>query len=259
MADYAQLIKKHTKELAEMLSEEHGKTLLDAEGDVFRGYEVVEQCQSFTSLLQGETLENVASGVDIYSYRHPLGVCSGVAPFNFPAMIPLWMYTTAITCGNTYVMKPSERVPNTSVRLIELLEEAGCPPGVVNVVHGGSDTVTHICQDPDIKAISFVGGNTAGEYIWREGTKHGKRVQSNMGAKNHAIVLPDADKEDTLNALTAACFGSSGQRCMAISVIVLVGDTKDWVPELVERTKSLRLGTGQQNLDLAPVNSKELL
>ena len=160
MADYAQLIKKHTKELAEMLSEEHGKTLLDAEGDVFRGYEVVEQCQSFTSLLQGETLENVASGVDIYSYRHPLGVCSGVAPFNFPAMIPLWMYTTAITCGNTYVMKPSERVPNTSVRLIELLEEAGCPPGVVNVVHGGSDTVTHICQDPDIKAISFANCST---------------------------------------------------------------------------------------------------
>ena len=133
-------------------------------------------------------------------------------------MIPLWMYTTAITCGNTYVMKPSERVPNTSVRLIELLEEAGCPPGVVNVVHGGSDTVTHICQDPDIKAVSFVGGNQAGEYIWREGTKHGKRVQSNMGAKNHAIVLPDADKEDTLNALTAACFGSRTRKRTVLTI-----------------------------------------
>lgn len=176
MADYARLVKEHTNELAELIVAEHGKTLADAKGDVFRGYEVVEHCQSFTSLLLGESLENVATGVDIYSYRHPLGVCAGVAPFNFPAMIPLWMYTTAITCGNTYIMKPSEKVANTSIRLVELLEKAGVPKGVVNLVHGGSETVTHICQHPDIKAISFVGGNRAGEYIWREGSKHGKRV-----------------------------------------------------------------------------------
>ncbi len=176
MHDYARLIKENTEELAELIVAEHGKTWADARGDVFRGYEVVEHCQSFTSLLLGETLENVANGVDLYSYRHPLGVCAGIAPFNFPAMIPLWMYTVGMTCGNTYIMKPSERVANTSIRLIELLEQAGAPKGVVNLVHGGADTVTQICQHPDIKAISFVGSNQAGEEIWREGSKHGKRV-----------------------------------------------------------------------------------
>ena len=192
----------------------------------------------------GESLENVATGVDIYSYRHPLGVCAGVAPFNFPAMIPLWMYTTGITCGNTYIMKPSEKVANTSIKLIELLEKAGVPKGVVNLVHGGSDTVTHICQHPDIKAISFVGGNRAGEYIWREGSKHGKRVQANLGAKNHAVILPDADKNDALNAVLGATFGSCGQRCMALSVVVLVGEAQNWVDEIVARAKAFKVGAG---------------
>lgn len=196
MLDYQKQLKDNTDEIAGLITQEHGKTLIDSKGDVFRGTEVVESCANLTSLLQGETIENLATGVDTYSYRHPLGVCAGVCPFNFPAMIPLWMFPMAITCGNTYVFKPSERVTATSEFLVHLLEKTGVPKGVVNVVNGGRDTVTHICQHPDIKAISFVGSNNAGEYIYKEGSKHGKRVQSNMGAKNHCIVLPDADKED---------------------------------------------------------------
>lgn len=175
-------------------------------------------------------------------------------------MIPLWMYPVAITCGNTYILKPSERVSATSELLIDLLEKSGVPKGVVNVVHGGKATVKHICQHPDIKAISFVGSNPAGEYIFKEGSKHGKRVQSNMGAKNHCIVLPDANKEDAINALIGATFGSTGQRCMALSVTVLVGETKEWVPELVEKAKQLKLGPGtDESVDIAPLNSKEAL
>ena len=260
MLEYQKLLKANQEELAGLITLEHGKTLVDARGDVFRGIEVVEHTASFTSHLQGESLENLAAGVDTYSYRHPLGVCAGVAPFNFPAMIPLWMYPVAITCGNTYVLKPSERVSATSELLIHLLEKSGVPKGVVNVVNGGKDTVTHICQHPDIKAISFVGSNTAGEYIFTEGSKHGKRVQSNMGAKNHCVVLPDADKEDCLNALIGATFGSTGQRCMALSVIILVGDARKWVPELVEKAKKLKLGVGTDSTaDISPMNSVEAL
>lgn len=260
MLEYQKLLKENTDELAKLITMEHGKTLIDARGDIFRGTEVVESTASFASHLQGETLENLATGVDTYSYRHPLGVCAGICPFNFPAMIPLWMYPVAITCGNTYILKPSERVSATSELLIHLLEKSGVPKGVVNVVNGGRDTVTHICQHPDIKAISFVGSNPAGEYIFTEGSKHGKRVQSNMGAKNHCIVLPDADKEDCLNALVGACFGSTGQRCMAISVIVLVGDAQKWIPELVEKAKKLKVGAGTDNtVDISPMNSKEAL
>ena len=186
---------------------------------------MVEHACSFTSLIQGETVENVAKNVDLYSYRVPLGVCAGITPFNFPAMVPLWMFPLAITLGNTYVLKPSEKVAGACNILIDLLKESGVPDGVVNVVHGGAPTVTNICTHPDIRAISFVGGNQAGEYIYKTGSNHGKRVQSNMGAKNHAIVMPDADKEDTINALIGACYGSTGQRCMAISVVVLVGDS----------------------------------
>lgn len=260
MLEYQKLLKDNSEELAKLITLEHGKTLVDARGDVFRGTEIVESCASFASHLQGETLENLATGVDTYSYRHPLGVCAGVCPFNFPAMIPLWMYPVAITCGNTYVMKPSERVSATSELLINLLEKSGVPKGVVNVVNGGKDTVTHICQHPDIKAISFVGSNPAGEYIFKEGSKHGKRVQSNMGAKNHCIVLPDADKEDCLNALVGATFGSTGQRCMAISVTVMVGDSQKWIPELVEKSKKLKVGPGNdETVDIAPLNSKDAL
>jgi malonate-semialdehyde dehydrogenase (acetylating)/methylmalonate-semialdehyde dehydrogenase len=170
-------------------------------------------------------LGNVAKNVDIYSYRVPLGVVAGVCPFNFPAMIPLWMYPIAITCGNTYVLKPSEKVAGVTNILIDLLKESGVPDGVVNVVQGGPQTVTDICTHKDIKAVSFVGGNKAGEYIYKTASTHGKRAQVNMAAKNHALVMPDADREDTINALIGACFGSAGQRCMAISVAILVGES----------------------------------
>ena len=240
-----------------MITKEHGKSLVDAKGDVFRGYEVVEHACSFTSLAQGESLENVAKGVDLYSYRVPLGVCAGVAPFNFPAMCPLWMFPLAITLGNTYIMKPSEKVPGAMEILLDLLKQSGVPDGVVNVVQGGKETVTDICTHPDIKAISFVGGNQAGEYIYRTASQYGKRVQSNMGAKNHAIIMPDADKEDTINALIGACFGSTGQRCMAISVAIMVGDSQQWIPEIVERTKKLTVGAGINNPDIAPLVTKE--
>ena len=257
MLKYQELLKQNQDDIAAMITKEHGKSIIDSKGDVFRGYEVVEHACSFTSLGMGETTQSVASGVDIYSYRVPLGVCAGIAPFNFPAMIPLWMYPLSITLGNTYLLKPSERVAGTTEILIDLLKESGVPDGVVNVVQGGKDTVTQICTHDDIRAVSFVGANTAGEYIYKTASAHGKRAQVNMGAKNHAIVMPDAEKEDAINALVGACFGSSGQRCMAISVAVLVGDSAQWIPEIVEKTRSLSVGPGTENKDVAPVNNAE--
>ena len=257
MLKYQELLKQNQDDIAAMITKEHGKSIIDSKGDIFRGYEVVEHACSFTSLGMGETTQSVASGVDIYSYRVPLGVCAGIAPFNFPAMIPLWMYPLSITLGNTYLLKPSERVAGTTEILIDLLKESGVPDGVVNVVQGGKDTVTQICTHDDIRAVSFVGANTAGEYIYKTASAHGKRAQVNMGAKNHAIVMPDAEKEDAINALVGACFGSSGQRCMAISVAVLVGDSAQWIPEIVEKTRSLSVGPGTENKDVAPVNNAE--
>lgn len=172
-------------------------------------------------------------------------------------MIPLWMFPLSITLGNTYVLKPSEKVAGTAEILINLLQEAGVPDGVVNVVQGGRDTVTHICTHKDIKAVSFVGSNTAGEYIYKTASQTGKRCQVNMGAKNHCIVMPDAEKEDAINSLVGACFGSTGQRCMAIAVVVLVGDTQKWIPEIVEKTKKLKVGAGKDNFDIAPLHTKE--
>jgi malonate-semialdehyde dehydrogenase (acetylating)/methylmalonate-semialdehyde dehydrogenase len=192
MLKYQELLKQNQDDIAKMVTKEHGKSLIDSAGDVFRGYEVVEHAASFGSLGMGETVENVAKGVDIYSFRRPLGVCAGICPFNFPAMIPLWMYPLAITLGNTFVLKPSEKVAGTTEILIDLLQQSGVPKGVVNVVQGGHETVTQICEHPDIKAVSFVGGNVAGEYIYRTASNHGKRAQVNMGAKNHAIIMPDA-------------------------------------------------------------------
>lgn len=193
-------------------------------GDVMRGIEVVEQSCNIAPIYLGETIENISRSVDMYSFRQPLGVVSGITPFNFPVMVPLWMFPLATVCGNTFILKPSERVAGAAMMLTEMIKEIGLPKGVFNVVHGGKETVTSICTHPDIKAISFVGGGQAGEYIYRTGTYHGKRVQSNMAAKNHAVVMPDADKEDTINSLIGACFGSSGQRCMAISTVIFVGD-----------------------------------
>lgn len=176
----------------------------------------------------GETVENVSHHIDTYSIRQPLGVCAGITPFNFPAMIPLWMFPLAITCGNTFVLKPSERDPGASVILMHLVKEVGIPDGVVNLIHGSRDAVNFICDAPEIKAISFVGGDEAGRYIHQRGTANGKRVQSNMAAKNHATIMPDADKERTIDQLVGAAFGASGQRCMAISAAVFVGESKKW-------------------------------
>uniref|UniRef100_A0AAJ7X3K2 Methylmalonate-semialdehyde/malonate-semialdehyde dehydrogenase [acylating], mitochondrial n=1 Tax=Petromyzon marinus TaxID=7757 RepID=A0AAJ7X3K2_PETMA len=255
---YQQLIKDNIKELAKVITKEQGKTLADAEGDVFRGLQVVEHCCSITSLVLGETLPSIARDMDSYTYRLPLGVCAGVTPFNFPAMIPLWMFPVALVCGNTFLLKPSERVPGTAMLLTRLLQDAGAPDGTLNVVHGQHDAVKFVCDHPAIKAISFVGSNQAGEYIHTRGSANGKRVQCNMGAKNHGVVMADANKENTLNQLVGAAFGAAGQRCMALSTAVMVGEAREWLPELVERAKNLRVNAGDQpGADLGPLISPE--
>lgn len=254
MFRYQDLIRKNMKKLAENITTEQGKTLQDAEGDVLRGLQVVEHCCSLPSLLQGESLQGIAKDLDTISYRLPLGVCAGIAPFNFPAMVPLWMFPVAITCGNTYIMKPSERDPGACMMLLELLNEAGCPPGVVNAIHGTHDSVNFICDNPDIKAISFVGGDTAGKYIYERGARNGKRVQSNMGAKNHGVVMPDANKENALNQLVGAAFGAAGQRCMALSTAIFVGEAQNWLPDLKARAEKLKVNAGHvPGTDLGPV------
>lgn len=258
MFKYQAIIKANMKRLAESIVTEQGKTTVDAEGDVLRGLQVVEHTCSVTSLQLGETLSGIAKDMDIHSYKLPLGVCAGITPFNFPAMIPLWMFPVAIVCGNTYVIKPSERDPGACMILMELLEEAGCPPGVVNVIHGAHDTVNFICDHPDIKAVSFVGSDQAGQYIYERSSKSGKRVQCNQGAKNHGVVMPDANKEHTLNQLVGAAFGAAGQRCMALSTAVFVGEAQKWLPDLVERAKALKVNAGHiPGTDLGPVISPQ--
>jgi malonate-semialdehyde dehydrogenase (acetylating)/methylmalonate-semialdehyde dehydrogenase len=258
MIKYAEVIRENMTEVAQHITREQGKVLADAEGDVFRGLEVVEHCLSMPSLLQGETLENVTSHMDIVSYRQPLGVCAGVTPFNFPAMIPLWMYPPALACGNTFVLKPSERDPTAPMMLAQLMKEAGFPDGVLNIIHGGKEAVDFICDHPKIRAISFVGGPTAGCYIHARGTANGKRVQANLGAKNHAVVLPDADKQHVINSLAGAAFGAAGQRCMALSAAVFVGEAKEWLPDLVEKAKTLKLGEGTTpGVDMGPLITVE--
>ncbi|XVF44886.1 hypothetical protein PTKIN_Ptkin02bG0159300 [Pterospermum kingtungense] len=253
-----EFIRRDMDKLAKNITTEQGKTLKDAHGDVFRGLEVVEHACGMATLQMGEYVPNVSSGIDTYSVREPLGVCAGICPFNFPAMIPLWMFPVAVTCGNTFVLKPSEKDPGASIMLAELAMEAGLPHGVLNIVHGTNDIVNAICDDDDIRAISFVGSNTAGMHIYGRASAKGKRVQSNMGAKNHGIVMPDANKDATLNALGAAGFGAAGQRCMALSTIVFVGDSASWENELVERAKALKVSAGTEpDADLGPVISKQ--
>jgi malonate-semialdehyde dehydrogenase (acetylating)/methylmalonate-semialdehyde dehydrogenase len=251
------LVREHMSRIAVTLSAEQGKTLADAEGDVFRGLEVVEHACSIGSLQLGEFAENVAGGVDTYTIRQPIGVCAGITPFNFPAMIPLWMFPMAIVCGNTFVLKPSEQDPLTPMLLAELALQAGVPPGVLNVIHGGKRAVDALCTHPDIAAVSFVGSTAVGTHVYRLGTQHGKRVQSMMGAKNHAVVLPDAHKEQTLNALVGSTFGAAGQRCMATSVTVLVGEARAWIPDIVAKARLLKVNAGsEKGADLGPVISK---
>ena len=251
-----QLIRENMAELAALLTAEQGKTLPDAEGDVFRGLEVVEHAASVGNLQLGELANNVANGVDTYTLLQPLGVCAGITPFNFPAMIPLWMFPMAIATGNTFVLKPSEQDPLVTMRLVELALEAGIPPGVLNVVHGGEATVNAICDHADIKAISFVGSTKVGTHVYNRASLAGKRVQCMMGAKNHAIVLPDAHKEQTLNAIAGAAFGAAGQRCMALPVVVLVGEAQRWIPELVAKAKTLKINAGTEpGTDVGPLIS----
>lgn len=251
------LVREHSKRIAVVLSAEQGKTIADAEGDIFRGLEVVEYACSIGTLQMGEFSENVAGGVDTYTLRQPIGVCAGITPFNFPAMIPLWMFPMAIACGNTFVLKPSEQDPLSTMLLVELAVEAGVPAGVLNVVHGGKQVVDGICTHKDIKAVSFVGSTAVGTHVYNLAGQHGKRVQSMMGAKNHAVVLPDANREQTLNALVGAGFGAAGQRCMATSAVVLVGAAKQWLPDLKALAQKLKVNAGSEaGTDVGPLISK---
>jgi malonate-semialdehyde dehydrogenase (acetylating)/methylmalonate-semialdehyde dehydrogenase len=242
MLRYQHLLKEHHDELAEILAGETGKTFADAKGDVWRGIEVAEHAANICSMMMGETVENVAREIDTASYIQPLGVCVGITPFNFPAMIPLWMFPLAIACGNTFILKPSEQDPLTPNRLAELFLEAGAPAGVLQVLHGGREVVDALLTHEDIRAISFVGSVPVGQHIYRTGTQHLKRVQAFAGAKNHMVIMPDAPKDQVLSNLVGASCGAAGQRCMAISVAVFVGESKQWIAELAAQMAELRPG-----------------
>ncbi len=235
MFNFKALVEKNMDELAAMLSAEHGKVIADSKGDIQRGLEVIEFACGIPHLMKGEYTESAGTGIDVYSMRQPLGVVAGITPFNFPAMIPMWMFGVAIAAGNTFICKPSEKDPSVPIRLAELMLEAGAPPGVLNVVHGDKEAVDAILKDPDIKAVSFVGSTAIAEYVYMTGTAHGKRVQAMGGAKNHAIIMPDADLDQVVDDLIGAGYGSAGERCMAIAVAVPVTDKLG--DELVRRLK----------------------
>jgi malonate-semialdehyde dehydrogenase (acetylating)/methylmalonate-semialdehyde dehydrogenase len=252
---FRDLLEAHKKDLAQLISQEHGKTVADAEGSITRGIEVVEFATGIPHLIKGEFSDNVGTDVDSFSLRQPVGVCAGITPFNFPAMVPMWMFPVAIACGNTFVLKPSERDPSTALRLAELATEAGLPDGVLNVVHGDKEAVDAILVHPDIKAVSFVGSTPIARYIYETGTAHGKRVQALGGAKNHAVVLPDADLRFAADALIGAAYGSAGERCMAVSAVVAVGDAGDPLRDLLaERARSISVGPGDRpEAEMGPV------
>lgn len=245
--------------IATSIVTEQGKTFGDAKGDVLRGLQVVEATCGIPTSLLGERLD-VSAGMETYTIREPLGVTAGIAPFNFPAMIPLWMFPPAIACGNTMILKPSEKDPGATMILARLALEAGVPPGVLNVVHGGVDTVNFMCDSPPIQAISFVGSDQAGKYIHNRGSMNGKRVQANLGAKNHGVIMPDANKNASMNQLAGAAFGAAGQRCMALSTAVFVGEARNWLPELVERARKLNVSSGfTADADVGPMISVQAL
>lgn len=257
MFKFVALIREHWDRLAASITLEQGKTFADAKGDVLRGLQVAEAACAAPELLKGEVLE-VAKDMETRSYREPLGVVAAICPFNFPAMIPLWCIPIATVTGNTLILKPSERDPGAAMILAELVAKAGFPPGVVNVIHGAHRAVNFILDDPTIKAVSFVGGNKAGEYIFSRGSANGKRVQANLGAKNHAAALPDCNKNHFINSVVGAAFGAAGQRCMALSTLVCVGETKDWLPDLAASAKALSVNAGfEQGADLGPVISPQ--
>ncbi|WP_229730867.1 aldehyde dehydrogenase family protein, partial [Pseudoxanthomonas indica] len=244
MFEFKHLLEKHMDELAALLSSEHGKVLADARGDIQRGLEVIEFACGIPHLLKGEYTQGAGPGIDVYSARQPLGVVAGITPFNFPAMIPMWMFGPAIASGNAFILKPSERDPSVPVRLAELMIEAGLPAGVLNVLHGDKDTVDGLITHPAIKAISFVGSSDIAQSVYALGSFHGKRVQAMGGAKNHGIVLPDADLDQTVADLLGAAYGSAGERCMALPVVVPVGEetAEALRAKLVEKIAELRVG-----------------
>jgi malonate-semialdehyde dehydrogenase (acetylating)/methylmalonate-semialdehyde dehydrogenase len=245
MLAYRELLVKRSDELARLLTLEHGKVFTDAQGEVARGLEVVEFACGIPHLMKGEFSENVSQQVDSYSIRQPLGVVAGITPFNFPAMVPMWMYPIAIACGNCFVLKPSERDPSAANFAAELLVEAGLPKGVFNVVHGDKVTVDRLLEHPDVAAVSFVGSTPIARYVYETGTRHGKRVQALGGAKNHMVVLPDADMDLAADAAVGAAYGSAGERCMAISVLLTVGNAADkLIPKVRERLAKIRVGDG---------------
>src|SRR5213595_2358046 len=240
-----QLFHEHREDIAKLLTAEHGKVLSDAKGEVARGLEVVEFCCGIPELLKGEFSEQASTGIDVYSIRQPLGVVAGITPFNFPAMVPMWMWAPALACGNTFVLKPSEKDPSASVLLAEMLAEAGLPDGAFNVVHGGKEAVDAVLTHPGVLGVSFVGSTPLARYVWETAGAAGKRVQALGGAKNHMVVLPDADLDLAADAAVSAGFGSAGERCMAISVLVAVDPIGDeLVAKIGERVAKLRVGPG---------------
>ncbi|GAA6019195.1 hypothetical protein JCM11491_001413 [Sporobolomyces phaffii] len=243
MLKFQALIREHHDDLARSIVLEQGKTFADAKGDVLRGLQIIETACGIPSLLMGDKLE-VSKDMDTYTRRVPLGVVAAICPFNFPAMIPLWAMAMATVTGNSLILKPSERDPGAAMILAELAERAGLPKGVLSVMHGTVPPVKFLCEEPRIKAISFVGGDKAGQYIYETGNKNGKRVQANLGAKNHCILMPDANKNFALNSIVGAAFGAAGQRCMALSTLVTIGESNDWIPELVQRASQLKVGNG---------------
>ena len=260
MMKFLELIGKEREALAHMLSMEHGKTIPDSLGDIQRGVEVVEFACGIPHLMKGEFTEGAGPGIDMYSIRQPVGVAAGITPFNFPAMIPLWKAAPAIACGNAFILKPSERDPSVPLRIAELFLEAGLPPGILNVINGDKEAVDAILDDPDIAAIGFVGSTPIAEYVYSRGTAHGKRVQSFGGAKNHMIIMPDADLNQAVDALIGAGYGSAGERCMAISVAVPVGQkTADALLErLVPRVERLKVGLStDREADYGPLVTKQ--
>lgn len=261
---FKELLEANFDELARLISSEHGKVYSDAIGELTRGLEVVEFATGIPHLQKGEFSANAGRGIDIHSIQQPLGVVAGITPFNFPAMVPMWMFPVALACGNTFVLKPSEKDPSVSIRLAELLKEAGLPDGVFNVVQGDKEAVDILLTDPRIQAVSFVGSTPIAHYIYEKGSANGKRVQALGGAKNHALIMPDADVQGTVNALLGAAFGAAGERCMALSVAVIVGDelADKIVEELTPRVKALKIGAGllpegETENDMGPVISKE--
>jgi malonate-semialdehyde dehydrogenase (acetylating)/methylmalonate-semialdehyde dehydrogenase len=254
------LLEDHFEELVHCNTREHGKTLMESRGDVKRGIEMVEFACGVPSLSTGESLENIARGIDCDSIRQPLGVCVGITPFNFPCMVPLWMYPVAIACGNTFVLKPSEKVPLTALKVAGLLEKSGLPKGVLNIVHGGRECVDALLKHPKVRAISFVGSTPVARQIYETGTRHGKRVQANGGAKNFVLLMPDADVENSVRGVIEAAFGCAGERCMAGSTTVAVGDAgKQVVPALVEAARRIKVGPTDREPqpDMGPVITRE--